>query len=245
MALLPSNRVIILGRRIFVADKEQPAYLGHRDRVRQRIAEFGFNNLTESDLLEYLLFFAIPRCDTYSLSRTLIKEFGNLRGVLNANLDELCEIKGIGRESALFLTSFIPVFKAYHAGGFIQKKPLSKLSDILTFLRVQVMGARSETFVVLYLDPKKTLIKHEMYSSEDWDIVAVSMEKILRKAVSVKAVSVIIVHNHLTGKLFPSNEDIEATSALNGKLDTIGVKLSDSIIFDDYDFYSFKENNLL
>ena len=116
MALLPSNRVIILGRRIFVADKEQPAYLGHRDRVRQRIAEFGFNNLTESDLLEYLLFFAIPRCDTYSLSRTLIKEFGNLRGVLNANLDELCEIKGIGRESALFLTSFIPVFKAYHAG---------------------------------------------------------------------------------------------------------------------------------
>ncbi len=228
-----------------MAEKEQPAYLGHRERVRQRIEEFGFDNLTDADLLEYLLFFALPRCDTYSLARKLLAEFGSLRGVLNATAEELCEINGIGKESAYFLTSFIPAFKAYHAGGFIQKKPLSKLSDILTFMRVQVLGTRSESFVVLYLNPKNALIRHEIYSSEDWDIVSVSMEKILRKAVSLKAVSVIIGHNHLTGKLFPSNEDVESSSVLGGKLDTIGVKLIDSLIFDEYDFYSFKENDLI
>lgn len=226
-------------------EKEQPAYLGHRERVRQHIEEFGFDNLSDSDLLEFLLFFALPRCDTYNLSRNLISEFGSLRDVLNASSEELCEIKGIGKESAMFLTSFIPTFKAYHAGGFIQKKPLSKLSDILAFLRVQILGARSENFIVLYLDPKNRLIRHEIFSSDDWNIVSVSMEKLLRKAITLKAVSVIIGHNHLTGKLFPSNEDIESTSVLHGKLDAIGVKLIDAVIFDEYDFYSFKENDLI
>ena len=116
-----------------MSEKEKPAYLGHRDRVRQKIEEYGFDNMTEADLLEYLLFFAIPRSDTYTLSRRLINEFGSFREVLNATTEELCEINGIGKESAVFLTSFIPAFKAYHAGAFIQKKPISKLSDCLTF----------------------------------------------------------------------------------------------------------------
>lgn len=228
-----------------MSDKEQPAYLGHRERVRQRIEEFGFDNLTDSDLLEYLLFFAIPRCDTYSISRRLTAEFGGLKGVFDATAEELCEIKGIGKESALFLTSFIPAFKAYHAGSFVQKKPFAKVSEILTFLRVQVMGVRSENFVVMYLDPRNCLIRHEIFSSDDWKIVSISVEKLLRKAISLKAASVVIGHNHLTGNLFPSNEDIESTSILHGKFDTIGVKLVDSIIFDDYDFYSFKEKGII
>ena len=228
-----------------MAEKEKPAYLGHRERVREKIEEFGFENMSETDLLEYLLFFALPRCDTYSLSRRLIKEFGNFREVLNATVEELCEIDGIGKESALFLTSFIPAFKAYHAGAFIQKKALTKLSDCLAFLRVQTLGARCEDFIVLYLDPKTTLIRHEVFSNEDWSIVSVGMERILRKAVSLKASSVIVGHNHITSKLFPSEEDIASSSVLAGKLDTLGIKLIDSIIFDDYDFYSFKENGLL
>ena len=77
-----------------MVEKEKPAYLGHRERVREKIEEFGFENMSETDLLEYLLFFALPRCDTYSLSRKLIKEFGNFREVLNANIEELCEIDG-------------------------------------------------------------------------------------------------------------------------------------------------------
>ncbi len=228
-----------------MAEKEKPAYLGHRERIREKIEEFGFENMAETDLLEYLLFFALPRCDTYSLSRRLIKEFGSFREVLNATSEELREIDGIGKESALFLTSFIPAFKAYHAGGFIQKKPLSKLSDCLTFLRVQTLGARCEDFIVLYLDPKITLIRHEIFSSDDWSIVSVGMERILRKAVSLKASSVIVGHNHITSKLFPSEEDISSSSVLAGKLGTLGINLIDSIIFDEYDYYSFKENGLI
>ena len=228
-----------------MADKEKPAYLGHRDRVRQKIEEFGFENMTEADLLEYLLFFAIPRSDTYTLSRRLINDFGSFREVLNATAEELCEINGIGKESAYFLTSFIPAFKAYHAGAFVQKKPLSKMSDCLNFLRVQALGARCEDFIVLYLSPKLTLIRHETFSDEDWSIVSVNMDRITRKAVSLKASSIIIGHNHISSKLFPSEEDISSTSILAGKLGALGIQFIDSIIFDEYDYYSFKENNLL
>ena len=240
------HRVLFLLEGVCVmAEKEKPAYLGHRDRVRQKIEEFGFDNMAEADLLEYLLFFAIPRCDTYTLSRRLINEFGSFREVLNATAEELCEIDGIGKESAYFLTSFIPVFKAYHAGAFIQKKPLTKMSDCLSFLRVQTLGARCENFIVLYLTPQKTLIRHEIFSNEDWSIVSINMDRITRKAVSLKAASIIIGHNHITSKLFPSEEDITSTSLLAGKLGALGIQFIDSIIFDEYDFYSFKENNLL
>lgn len=225
--------------------KEKPAYYGHRERVRQRIEESGFDNLAPCDLLEYILFFAIPRCDTYNLSRKLIKHFGSLKEVLCATCEELQEIKGIGPETALFIKSLIPIFKAYQSDDFMQKRPLTKMSDILTFLRIQVMGAREETVVVLYLDAKKTLIRYETFSIDDWSIVSVNTEQILRKCVSSKVSSVVIGHNHLTGKLFPSNEDIEASCLIEAKFSTIGVKFLDSIIFDEHEFYSFKENNII
>lgn len=225
--------------------EKKPSYLGHRERVRQRIEELGFDNIAEADLLEFLLYYAIPRCDTYEPSRQLIKKFGSLREVLNATTEELCEIEGIGENTALFLTSFIPVFKAYHAGAFLQKKPLTKLSDVLSFLRGQMIGARCEDFIVLYLTPKMTLIRYEIFSNEDWGIVSVNMDRITQKAVTLKASSVIIGHNHITSKLFPSDEDISSTSLLAGKFGALGINFVDSIIFDEYDFYSFKENNLL
>ena len=225
--------------------EKKPSYLGHRDRVRQRIEELGFDNITEADLLEFLLYYAIPRCDTYEPSRQLIKKFGSFREVLNATAEELCEIDGIGENAALFLTSFIPAFKAYNAGAFLQKKPLTKLSDVLSFLRIQTLGARGEDFIVLYLTPKMTLIRYEIFSSEDWGIVSVNMDRITKKAVSLKASSIIIGHNHITSKLFPSDEDISSTSLLAGKLGALGINFVDSIIFDEYDYYSFKENNLL
>ena len=225
--------------------EKKPSYLGHRERVRQRIEEFGFDNIAEADLLEFLLYYAIPRCDTYEPSRQLIKKFGSFREVLNANTEELCEIDGIGENAALFLASFIPAFKAYHAGAFLQKKPLTKLSDVLSFLRVQTLGARCEDFIVLYLTPKMTLIRHEVFSNEDWSIVSINMDRITQKAVSLKASSIIIGHNHITSKLFPSDEDISSTSLRAGKRGALGINFVDSIIFDEYDFYSFKENNLL
>ena len=226
-------------------EKEKPAYLGHRERVRQRIYETGFDNITSADMLEYLLFFAIPRCDTYTLSRRLINHFGSFRDVLCATPEELQEVKGIGPESAMFINSFIPMFKLYKSDEFVEKRPLLKINDIVDFLRIQIIGAREEIVVVLYLDAKRTVIRYETFTLDNWAIVSVNTEQILRKCVSSKVANVIIGHNHLTGKIYPSNEDIEATNVMAGKFSAIGVTFLDSIIFDEHDYYSFKENNLM
>lgn len=225
--------------------KEKPAYYGHRERVRQRIQETGFDNIAPADLLEYLLFFAIPRCDTYNLSRTLIKHFGSLRDVLCATPEELQEVDGVGPETSMFLRSFIPLFKIYKSDDFVEKRPLLKMGDILEFLRIQLIGAREEIVVVLYLDAKRTVIRYETFTAESWAFVFFNAEQIMRKCITSKVTSVIIGHNHLTGKIFPSNEDVETNSLLKGKFSAIGVDFLDSIIFDEHDYYSFKETNSL
>lgn len=214
----------------------------HRKRVRNRILNHGFDFLDDYELIEFILFYALPRCDTYAISKNLFNKFHNLSNILSASMDELKEVEGIGENAALLIMSILPLLKLYNKDQALLTKSISKLSDILSLLRSQTFGAKTEEIYCVFLNSGKFsgCIK---YSDGNATSVALNIPQLVKDALLRNADSVIIAHNHLNGQIFPSNEDIQSTINIKDALRVVNIKLKDSIIFDQSTYFSIYENN--
>lgn len=138
---------------------------GHRDRMRERILLSGIESLQPHEVLEYLLYHAIPRKDTNGIAHELISKFGSFNGVLNADYDALLDVNGMTANAALLLTSLKGVFRMYASGDKKGKIVIATRGDLVRYLSPFFYGEKTEKFYMLCLDAKSTVIKLVKLSS--------------------------------------------------------------------------------
>ena len=213
---------------------------GHRDRLRNKVRNYGFECLEEHEKLEYLLYPFIPRRDTNPIAHELIETFGSYRKVLDADPEVLSSVKGMTENAALYLHTLPDAFSAYLAAEKDGKYDTSAKCAALVVGRI---GRKTtEHLFVGYLEEDGSLIKSDVRSSAEKRSVKVDREALVSDAVRCRAKYVVIGHNHPNGDLHPSPEDVDSTNRIAQALALVGVTLVDSVIASGYEYYSLKDH---
>ncbi len=223
----------------------KPHYLRHRLRLRERFAKTHGKGLQDYEMLELLLTYAIPRRDVKPTSKALLKRFGSLSGVLDATVDDLLQCEGIGQASAMLIRLVKELFIAYSAEHMAKKKQLTTPKEVVDFARLVLSDYSNEAFLVVYLNVKNEVIDHELMSVGTIDRVAVYPRRIVEAALQKKASSIILVHNHPTGHVTPSKEDIRLTKAIMDATGLLDIRVLDHIVVGKKNYLSFLERNLM
>lgn len=218
---------------------------GHRKRVKNRFLVEGLDSFEPHQVLEFLLFFSIPRRDTNEIAHNLLKRFGSLSGVFESDVKELIKVDGIGENSA-YLISLIPHLSRRYLNDRWKDKPELNSSSKAGNYAISLFAGRTyEVFYVICLDAQNRVnyadLVHEGTINEAPIYPRIIVETCLRH----KANSVILAHNHPGGSLSPSRGDIEATKVIKNALESISIKVVDHIIVCGEKYISFAERGLL
>lgn len=223
----------------------KPHYLKHRKRLRERFQKAGAEGFHDYEMLELLLTYAIPRKDVKLLAKDLIKHFGTLSGVLDADQQELEDVAGLGPASATLVRLIKELCKAYLAENLKRKDMLSSPQAVVDFARVKLAGLPHEAFMVVYLNTKNEVIEHEIIHEGTIDRAVVYPRRIIEAALAHHAAGLILIHNHPSGHPEPSEEDKRLTQTVAEAAHTIDVRVIDHIIVGKDSYVSFREDHLL
>ena len=218
---------------------------GHRSRLKQRFAEHGEQVFDDHQLLELMLFYAVPQGDVNPLAHRLINHFGSFAAVLDAKPEELRKVKGVGDHTALFLSMFPQVLRRYMASKSGNEELICSTADAGEFLLPYFFGARNETAFLLCLDAKGKVLSCRFLAEGSLDRVGLNSRQVVETALEDRASSVILAHNHISGLATPSEADVALTLALRPLLRSLGIHLLDHLIIADGDFVSMAQSGLL
>lgn len=225
---------------------------GHRERVRKKFLENGFNGLEDYEILELLLFYVIPRKDTKAIAKELIKKFKNLANVLKADTLELKTIDGLGDVAITFLKMMgaLPekIYEDKLKNQKLIKDDKNKITDkevLLSFLRNKIGYEDVEKFYVIYLSSSNEVIAFEESSSGTLDRSSIYPREIYKRVIMENAKSIIIAHNHPSGNTCPSKCDIDITNEIAKGLKNFGALLLEHIIITRDSYFSFLEEGLI
>jgi DNA repair protein RadC len=218
---------------------------GHRQRLLQRYVDGGLEGFTEHEVLELLLFYALPRVDTNPIAHRLIDRFGSLAGVLEADPQELKQVEGVGEKAAAFLSMFPDLLRAYEKSRLGARPVIRSVRDACDYAKALLFGKPYEQFYMVWLGTQGRVIHCERLSEGSVTESPVYVNKVAASALRHRAVKGFIVHNHPGGAAKPSRADIETTQAVLKALSTLGVELVDHIIVSDGAAYSFQADSLM
>ena len=221
-------------------------YEGHRERLRKKYLQGGYFAFHEYEVLELLLTYVIPRKDTKPIAKDLIEKFGSLDEVVTASIEELCSISGIKGNSAIFVKLLGDLSKNLYKGEI--KKEGIQLKDknsLIRYLRSEIGFSSREEFRVIFLNNYNMLVGSETLFIGTIDKSAVYPREIVEKVLYYKAKGIIFAHNHPSGNLRPSKQDIQITEHMQEALDLIDVKLLEHIIITQDGYFSFLEEGLI
>lgn len=216
---------------------------GHRQRLKNRFIEQGMDEFTQIQALEMLLFYCIPRQDTNELAHRLLKRFGSFAQILDADLEELQSVKGIGANAALFL-KMLPAAARYYRidKARLEGKPLLTTEACGAYLLPYFLGRSNETVFLLCLDAKGKVICCRMVGEGGINSAGVPIRRIVEISLAAKATSVVLAHNHPSGIALPSPEDVSTTQKVATALEAVDVILADHLVIADDDFTSLAQS---
>lgn len=203
---------------------------GHRNKVKKRFLESGMEGMADHNILEMLLFYAIPRKDTNEIAHRLIEKFGSFSGVLKADFDDLKEVEGISDNSACLITMLLPIYKRFQDDYYSEKTVLKTTDDIVRYILPKFIDSENERVFAICFDSKQRVISTKLLCEGDFSSANFEIKKLAKIVLQLNASSVVLVHNHPNYIALPSNADIETTKTIYEFLDSIKVKLSDHII---------------
>ena len=215
---------------------------GHRQRMRERYLREGLDHFSDIQVLEFLLYFTIKRRDTNPIAHALLQRFGTLSQVLEAPVDELQKVDGIGPESAMLLHFSTALGRYYVVNRAMQNKVLSSTEKCGEFLIPFFQGRRNETVYLLCLDAKCKLLCCREVGEGSVNSAGVSPRRVVEIALSANATTVILAHNHPSGIAVPSAEDVQTTYRMANALDAVEIILADHIIVADGDYTSMAQS---
>ena len=224
---------------------DDPHYLGHRDRLRQRFREAGGETLPDYELLELVLFRSIPRRDVKKLAKDLIARFGSFAEVIGTSVERLAEVDGIGESTALDLKVVESAARRLLKGEVRQRTSLSSWKALIDYCRVAMAFSEREELRLLFLDKKNGLIADEVQQTGTVDHTPVYPREIVRRAIELSATALILVHNHPSGDTTPSQADIRMTQEVVAIAKQLGIAVHDHLIIGRSGHTSFKGLGLL
>lgn len=218
---------------------------GHRDRMKRRFAEHGLDNFDDVNVLELLLFYVRPRCDTNAIAHSLLKRFDTLDSVFEAPIEELSKVEGVGDGTATFLKLIPQVSRRYlmcknGAGTIISSSDAAGKYSVPLF-----MYEKDEVVYLICLDSKCRVICCRELGRGVVNSAEVSVRKVVEQAINHNASSVILAHNHTSGLAIPSREDEVTTQRIASALRLVGIALTDHIVVAGEDFVSMADSGLI
>ncbi|NVO22232.1 RadC family protein [Donghicola mangrovi] len=227
-------------------DTCQPSYLrDHRQRLRQRFLTGGAQAMPDYELLELVLFRAIPRQDVKPLARQLLDKFGDFNHVISAPLDHLKEVKGVGDAVVLELKIVEAAAHRLAQSRVIQRPVLSGWQALIAYCHTTMAHRETEQFRVLFLDRKNVLIADEEQARGTVDHVPVYPREVMKRALQLNASAIILVHNHPSGDPSPSEADLRMTEQIDRSAQVLGLTLHDHIIIGKSCELSFRSEGYL
>ncbi len=228
-----------------MTDTRPDPHHGHRDRLRKRFLTAGPGALADHEMLELLLFQAIPRRDTKPIAKALLDRFGSYGAVLRAGPEALMEVKGIGETGAVMLRAIADAAERMARHEIMGQPVLSSWDALLDYLTISLGHYDSERFRILFLDVKNRLIRDEEQQKGTVNHTPVYPREVMRRALELGASAIILVHNHPSGNPDPSRADVEMTKTIQDAGAKIGVTLHDHVIVSRTGTLSFRSRGLL
>lgn len=218
-------------------NKKKNVHEGHRERMRNKYVNKGIEVFEQHEILEMLLFYAIPRKNTNDIAHRLLEACGSLSAVFDAPIDILMQ-QGLSYNAAVLLHMIPDLSRAYQSDKFDNEEKIITDENIGKKMVHLFAGKNEECVYAFFLDAKGKEKYSGIISKGDASSAPLFSKDIVSIAARCKAVTVIIAHNHPSGVAFPSRADLEATADIADALDTIGVHLADHIIVADRDYIS-------
>ncbi|MBQ2671275.1 MAG: DNA repair protein RadC [Clostridia bacterium] len=218
---------------------------GHRERMRKKFLLNGFDNFEDHEILEFILFYAIPRKDTNEIAHLLIEKFGSLDAILDAPINLLKEVNGIGESAAIFIKMISSLARTYVERKNSTINNYKGESDLNQKIALKFIGRTEETVAVILLDAKGKIIYEGIITKGSVNAVNIYLRKIIELITLYNASSILIAHNHPSGIAVPSQEDIETTAKLSNIFQSMNINFLDHIIVADHDFVSLKECSII
>jgi len=224
-----------------------PHNLGHRQRLRERFLRSGLAGFADYEVVELLLTLAIPRSDVKQPAKALITRFGNLRGILDAPIEDLQAVPGIGSVTPVALQIIKAAATLYLQQSGEGRDSLADPSRLSEFWRMRIGVLKNEVFEVAYLDSGYRLLRDGVDRLEEGTIdrAAVYPRKVIEAALKRGAAAVVLAHNHPNADLMPSEHDKVLTRAIVLAAETVHLKVVDHLIVSAQDTFSFRKAGLL
>lgn len=223
---------------------DKPHYSGHRKRLRERFLKSS-GDLADYELIELLLFSAMPRRDVKPIAKDLLVRFGSFAGVLHADEKALSEINGIGRTASVSLLAVREASLRLLQLEVMEQPILSNWQSLMDYCRVAMGHNKIEQFRILFLNRKNMLIADELQQQGTVDHTPVYPREVIKRALDLGASALILVHNHPSGDPTPSRADIEMTKDLQAAGEKLGIKMHDHIVVSKSGNTSFKTLGIL
>lgn len=217
---------------------------GHRKRMLSKFLEHGIDTLHSHEMLEILLYYAIPRRDTNPIGHALIENFGSLRAVFDAPYEELLKVDGVGPSAATLIKMIPQMARAYYS-DVGENYIIDSSQAAGKYLMPKYVGHTNEMVMVVCLDNKNKVIACVKAAEGVVNSTDFSKRRIAEIAMKYNAASIIISHNHPGGVALPSRDDIESTRRILRFLREMNIPLLDHIVVADKDYVSMAESHLL
>ncbi len=224
----------------------QPSYIrDHRARLRARFMQGGAGAMPDYELLELVLFRAIPRRDVKPLARALLDQFGDFNGVVSAPSSRLEKINGVGEAVIIELKIIEAASQSLSRARVMQRQVISSWDALLDYCHTTMAHRDTEQFRLFFLDTKNTLIADEAQATGTVDHVPVYPREVVKRALELNASALILVHNHPSGDPTPSEADIVMTQKIKDAVEVMGITLHDHLIIGKSCELSFRSEGYL
>jgi DNA repair protein RadC len=218
---------------------------GHRARMRQRLLKAGPDSLADHEMLEMVLFIALPRRDTKPIAKALLTRFGGFSGVVGAPPEELRTIEGLGEAGAAAIKLVQAAAQRLLRHQVADRPMMSSWDRLIDYLMSVMAQERVEQFRVLFLDNRNRLIADEVQGKGTVDRAPAYPREVVRRALELHASGVILAHNHPSGEPTPSRDDIGLTTDIVRAATALGIRVVDHIIVGRGKWVSLRQENLI
>ncbi|MDR0942212.1 MAG: DNA repair protein RadC [Holosporales bacterium] len=228
-----------------VYNKKLSHSAGHRKRACDKLIKAGYENLFDYEIVELMLFLIFKRKDVKPLAKTLINKFRTIDGVLNATMEQLLEVEGVGENAFRAIKIINGIVKASLKSRIMKRDSIECFEDVISYCKVNMKHLVIEELRVIFLNAVNEVIADDVLQEGDIDSVEICPRSIMKKCLENGAKGVILVHNHPSGDPTPSVNDVYTTMKIKEAANTLGIVIVDHIIIGGERYVSLKTLNLL